>query len=215
MRHIENKTCVRFMPATPNMTAYVQITKSDTNCGAHVGFLNTIQYVYLIDNDIGKGCMAFFKVAHELCHCCGKIHEHQCPPRDDYCTVNTENIQEGREAAFAKVAPYTSISYGATYDCGSVMHYNAYAFSSNGLKTLSCNCTIGQRTELSPNDIIEINSMYCSRTTTTSTTTTTTTSTSTTPMPTTSTSTTPITTTTSSTTTTTKRPKCRLFGTWC
>ena len=52
----------------------------------------------------------------------------------------------------------------SSYDYNSIMHYGAYAFSSNGKKTIvpisNPSAAIGQREGLSANDIIEINALY-------------------------------------------------------
>jgi len=54
------------------------------------------------------------------------------------------------------------------YDYGSVMHYDAYAFTSNGRPTivpLQANVVIGQRTTMSSIDLQEIRMFYnCSAT---------------------------------------------------
>ena len=95
------------------------------------------------------------------------------------------------------------------YDYGSVMHYEANAFSFNGLLTIiptrNATATVGQRIGMSPVDILEVQRYYgCVATpTTTSTTTTTTAPVTTTSTTATSTTTTRVTTTSTSTATTT------------
>jgi hypothetical protein len=49
--------------------------------------------------------------------------------RDDYITINWDNIMSGMEYNFLKY-DMTKISHlGSSYDTCSVMHYGAYAFS--------------------------------------------------------------------------------------
>ena len=55
---------------------------------------------------------------------------------------------------------------GVTYDTGSIMHYNAYAFSRNGKPTIvpqrgvSTN-QMGQRLRFTSQDVQHINALYC------------------------------------------------------
>ena len=101
-------------------------------------------------------------VIHEIGHAIGLQHEHQRPDRDNYITINEENIEPNFVYAFNKMsAQYVDIT--STYDYRSVMHYYSYAFSKNGKKTIevpdSINTTLGNST-LSPLDIAFINQKY-------------------------------------------------------
>jgi len=53
---------------------------------------------------------------------------------------------------------------GTAYDYGSVMHYDAYAFSRNGLRTIvptqDPNAVLGQRVGMSALDILEVQRYY-------------------------------------------------------
>ncbi|MBD4895290.1 hypothetical protein GUF81_06200, partial [Xanthomonas citri pv. citri] len=76
--------------------------------------------------------------------------------RDDYVTIMFDNIEAGAEHNFDKYDATYITQFGYTYDYGSVMHYSAYAFSSNGEKTIVTvdpNAVIGQRDGLSATDI--------------------------------------------------------------
>ena len=71
------------------------------------------------------------------------------------------SLISGLERNFQKNSNQKSLS---SYDYDSVMHYGAYAFSSNGKKTIvpisNPSATIGQRAVLSSKDIIELNALY-------------------------------------------------------
>lgn len=56
--------------------------------------------------------------------------------RDEYVTIQWENIQSGTENNFEKYSNYEVTHYNTTYDYYSVMHYNAYGFSKNGNPTI-------------------------------------------------------------------------------
>ena len=45
---------------------------------------------------------------HELLHTLGFVHEHTRPDRDDFISVNYDNIEPGEEKNFKKRPPGTS-----------------------------------------------------------------------------------------------------------
>jgi hypothetical protein len=57
--------------------------------------------------------------------------------RDSYVTINWQNIQAGTEYNFDKYDQSYAHPYDVAYDYSSVMHYDAYAFSANGLPTIT------------------------------------------------------------------------------
>jgi|GEM_PF-1983691 len=73
---------------------------------------------------------------HELGHALGLWHEQSRPDRDAYVSVNTAAINDANEHNFDKhleADTYPKSVYGlsgdATYDFGSVMHYQQYTFT--------------------------------------------------------------------------------------
>lgn len=85
--------------------------------------------------------------------------------RDNYVRINWENVATGSEGNF-QTRPETQIShFGVPYDVGSVMHYSTMAFSGNGQPTMTAlynpfNRRMGQRDEVTPEDLLRINKMY-------------------------------------------------------
>ena len=57
---------------------------------------------------------------HELLHTLGFVHEHTRPDRDDFISVNIDNIEPGKENYFEKRMQGTRNN--APYDVLSVMH---------------------------------------------------------------------------------------------
>ncbi|KAH7694038.1 metalloprotease 1 precursor, partial [Aphelenchoides avenae] len=49
------------------------------------------------DVSIGDGCETFGNVAHEVAHALGVLHHHNRPDRDDYITVQSQNVAPGWE----------------------------------------------------------------------------------------------------------------------
>lgn len=66
-------------------------------------------------------------LAHELGHALGWAHEQERPDRDNYVTINSENITAGDLDQF-EIAT-NSQTFGHPYDYGSIMHYGACTFS--------------------------------------------------------------------------------------
>uniref|UniRef100_A0A914Y4S4 Metalloendopeptidase n=1 Tax=Panagrolaimus superbus TaxID=310955 RepID=A0A914Y4S4_9BILA len=118
---------------------------------------------------IGQGCDYPAIVGHETGHALGFYHEQARFDRDSYVRILTQNIQSGLESQFTKQSQNSMVTFGVPYDYGSVMHYDPYSFSRNNQPTIQTNDlnyqdTIGQRIELSFNDIKKINFAYCNST---------------------------------------------------
>lgn len=115
---------------------------------------------------IGFGCTSLGTVAHEIGHTLGFYHEQSRYDRDEYVRILTGNIQNGYVAQFTKQSRRRMEDYGVGYDYGSVMHYDQFSFSQNGLPTISTidtnyQQTIGQRGGPSFMDVKRINLAYC------------------------------------------------------
>lgn len=140
IQHIESKTNVRFYNATGQPTvdptygfAYpyvnVQNNPESTNVSkSYVGRIGGKQ-----DLKIGSAC-GVGVVVHELCHACAMYHEHCRYDRDNYITVNTNNIEDD---ALSDVRKITSNYYiRGAFDFNSIMIYGSYTFSKNGQPTM-------------------------------------------------------------------------------
>lgn len=75
---------------------------------------------------------------HEIGHALGFYHEQSRQDRDTYVTINTANIEPGKEHNFNKYFAGAGFDSGP-YDYGSIMHYGRNGFSSNGQPTIDTN----------------------------------------------------------------------------
>ncbi|CAI9543459.1 unnamed protein product, partial [Staurois parvus] len=110
----------------------------------------------------GGGCVYRGIIQHELQHALGFHHEHARSDRDNYVDINYQYISEGYQGDFAKA---DTNNLGSPYDYGSVMHYDAYAFTNTSNQPTIVpkpdpNVPIGQRIGLSALDVLKINRLY-------------------------------------------------------
>jgi hypothetical protein len=106
---------------------------------------------------------SLFTVVHEICHALGLSHTISRDDRDNYVTVNTENIEPENVNNYNKV----NNLFTGDYDFDSVMHYADDGFTINGKPTFTvnnpdnskCNVSGGQRYMLSADDIRSLNNI--------------------------------------------------------
>ncbi|XP_072377447.1 hatching enzyme 1.2-like [Diabrotica undecimpunctata] len=155
-------TCISFRPKTKTDKDYIAITNHQSGCWSSVGKQGGVQEVNLespqCTTKIGTSL-------HELMHAVGFLHEQNRHERDDFVTINWNNIKKGREKNFNKAEQNSAEDFGVPYDFISVMHYSSTAFSANGKRTINPKDNkkvekMGQREGFSKGDIIKINTMY-------------------------------------------------------
>lgn len=137
MSHIEHaineyhrRTCIRFVPRT-NEQDYISIVSGNSGCWSSVGRVGGAQEVNLQS----PGCLTKPGTAmHELMHALGFLHEQNREERDQYVAIQYQNIQSKAVSNFDRAAK--TLAFGVPYDYGSVMHYSANAFSTNGRPTI-------------------------------------------------------------------------------
>jgi len=160
MNEFHMYSCIRFVPRTASDTDYVNIIDG-THCYSYVGRIGGAQDLSL---NINSGCVQHGTIVHEMMHALGFEHEHQRPDRDEFVTINYENIQDGQAEWFAKYETSRVTTQGTPYDYASVMHYSANAFSKNEKPTIVSRRKpgepLGQRDGLSAIDAQELNMLY-------------------------------------------------------
>lgn len=158
--HWQEKTNVTFVELTAKNRAdypdYLLFSPvSGTTCSSFVGRQKGPQVV-----NLAPRCNTMSTV-HEIGHALGLWHEQSRTDRDAFVRIIWDNIDDEHRFNFEQHLT-TSEDFG-DYDYQSIMHYNAYAFSKNGQKTIEPlmeGVDIGQRDHLSEKDITAINAMY-------------------------------------------------------
>ncbi|KAJ9440769.1 Astacin [Diplonema papillatum] len=153
--HLEEKTCIRMSkcasPATCEQPFIVFVSHA-SSCSSYIGNIGSVNTIH-IPSWCSRG-----SVVHEIYHSLGVHHEQVRFDRDEYVTVNTNNIDPDAMGNFNKMAA-SSHDLGA-YNYGSIMHYDNYGFSINGQQTIESPQPIGQRSGLSAGDIATIDFLY-------------------------------------------------------
>lgn len=152
IKHWNDRTIMRLVPRS-NQADFVHFEPDPDSCQSSVGRIGGQQSVGCA---IGDG-FDTGSVIHEIGHAVGYFHEQQRPDRDQFVTVNTGNIESGKDGNFT----IRSGTVLGPYDLGSIMHYPRNAFSTGG-DTITPNNgeSIGQRDGLSPRDIFGVCMMY-------------------------------------------------------
>lgn len=158
IKHIEGKTSVKFVQRTnqANYVEFVYHNNSDHLCWSQIGKVGGRQLIQLHKDGCSLGT-----TIHEICHALGFWHEQSRLDRDEYITINYQNIIDKYISQFNKHGS-AGLDFGK-YDYGSIMHYGSHALSKNGQPTIvpkQPGVTIGQRNGLSDGDIDAINYMY-------------------------------------------------------
>lgn len=153
------KSCIDFKPR--DSEDYYISVKQLNGCWSYIGriFSNGQEL------SIGIGCGYIATVEHEFLHALGFYHEQSRYDRDDYVTIQYENILEDKKHNFRIVGSDESTTHGVPYDYLSVMHYGKDAFTNGNGSTIitkdpKFQNLIGQQVEMSTSDVQELNLLY-------------------------------------------------------
>ncbi|CAF3500606.1 unnamed protein product [Rotaria sp. Silwood1] len=183
---VNNTQCISFRPRNTSDLYYITIFNG-SGCYAPVGSWRN----YIGNRPVSfmhgtyATCMVSGIIQHELTHVLGFYHEQSRPDRDSYVSIQWNNILPANAFNFDMYNDSDVDTLMTSYDYGSVMHYERNAFAINSsvatiIPTKNASAFIGQRVQLSPIDILEIQRYYGCVPMPTNTTTSTTTSTATT-----------------------------------
>lgn len=171
----ERETCVKFklwMEESPNV---LKITNNNGGC-----FIRTVGYSIASNSTSGNtinleenaGCTKTKEVLHQVGHALGLFHEQSRPDRDQYITINKQNINPKLWSNFKKRSSGEVTSFGREYDYASIMHFQLNVFSKNEGNTMAVKdkdllrkqgmkeAQIGRVETLSPLDILGMNELY-------------------------------------------------------
>lgn len=113
--------------ARTNEGSYINMINAG-GCYSMIGRQGGVQDLGLASN-CGNGA-----AVHEIGHAVGFYHEQSRNDRDNYLTINWDNISSSMQYNFQKMGS-GGMDYGS-YDYYSIMHYFSTAFSINGYPTM-------------------------------------------------------------------------------
>ncbi|XP_039259990.2 uncharacterized protein LOC120336391 [Styela clava] len=160
IREVESRiSCLKFVKHDDPQGSYILFTRR-SGCWSGVGkipFHNEIS--------LGVGCNDPSTIKHMIYHRLGFQHEHSRPDRDNYVTINYANMKRSRRYNFKKLKAGRVRETNSQYDLKSLVHLHGMAMSNNGQPTIVEKATgqavRGQAPDFSPEDIKELNYIYC------------------------------------------------------
>ena len=136
---LQSKTNLRFYNATGQPTRdpvygidypyinFKSIGKSDVSY-SYVGRIGGKQDVSLANFAFDNASLGNYGVIiHEICHAVGMLHEQSRPDRDNYVTINWNNLTDSGKEQFEKQG--SNYFYRGDYDYASVMGYGSFTTS--------------------------------------------------------------------------------------
>ncbi|XP_078733773.1 low choriolytic enzyme-like [Lampetra fluviatilis] len=151
------KTCVRLI-RKDNQEDYINFQALDGSW-SFLGKKGGAQSLSLEPRKVTKGV-----VLHELMHALGFHHEHCRSDRDQHIKVHEDNVKEDELGQFKRLE-CNGCGEDLPYDYLSIMHYGRYASSSDYMSetitpTTAAKAPIGQRSGLSPLDVLRVQLKY-------------------------------------------------------
>ena len=119
MDSIAAATGLVFYPKTANTSDYIYFYHSSSGNNSYIGMQGGRQVINI------KNVTNISVIMHEILHSLGIFHEHSRTDRDDYITINFNNIKQEKQFNFAKYSEsqYTGYNTGP-FDFNSLMLYD-------------------------------------------------------------------------------------------
>ncbi|EDV26681.1 Zinc metalloproteinase nas-13 [Trichoplax sp. H2] len=157
MDKIKTATCIDFHVKSGGDSDYLDITNV-VGCSSAVGKHGGAQVLSLASTCVSEEGI----ILHELLHALGIHHTQSRLDRDNYISINTNNVAQGDLPNFDIYPNQHTDPYSVEYDYQSVMHYGEDDFSTGGtvITPLATGASIGQRNGLSYLDKVTLNLLY-------------------------------------------------------
>ena len=162
MDHIERNTCIKFVPRG-NERDYIKLFAGQ-GCYSYWGYVARGEQPL----SLGRGCEWTGTMMHELLHAVGFAHEQNRSDRDEFLTINWDNIKPDFKSQFAKLNTWENRLI-TPFDYSSIMIYGELSFSkdrSRNLRTMVPKqagvrlVPPDQKTTISSDDVKRINVLY-------------------------------------------------------
>lgn len=160
----EAVSVIRFVEITEQdaiTVAHVKVTNKADGCSSGWGYPGPGASYKL---KMGPFCVGESVWMHELGHAIGLLHEHARSDRDQYITIQWDNIRDGMSVAFDRYDQRVpnGVDLGP-YDFDSVMHYDSEVFSvAQDRPTMlkKDGSRVGANIEISKGDAAAVNQLY-------------------------------------------------------
>ena len=158
--HWNSNSVVTLVPRTDADVDYAVFVSATDVCQSPVGRQTGRQEIRCDSRDFRLG-----NVIHEIGHAAGLLHEHQRPDRDDFVTINEENIDLSPEQFQTNFGIREDGVTLGEYDFASIMHYSrkipSFAVDQDlDVITPPNGVDIGQRRGLSGRDVWGVGVLY-------------------------------------------------------
>uniref|UniRef100_A0A0N5C134 Metalloendopeptidase n=1 Tax=Strongyloides papillosus TaxID=174720 RepID=A0A0N5C134_STREA len=160
LNDIRQQTCLTFQKVSSFQGIGIKYVK-----GASCGIFSKDYTPVIIG--IASFCGKKGKILKKTLNILGLLDEEDRPNRNNYVTINFQNVVDSVRFELNSKDPSVVNSYNLRYDYGSIMHNGKYYVSKNGKMTIVPKNklyfdTIGQIAQLGFNDVKTLNMYYCS-----------------------------------------------------